>query len=313
VVGSPVTFTATATPGAASAEKSSFLVAPKTIVASTGSNVSVVTLVVRDAGGNPIPGQTVTLTATGAGVSLTQPAATDASGSTTGQFSATVAGDHDISAVTGGVSLGAKTVTVTSGPVAPSLATADVPSGAAGVETVVTVRLQDGFGNPVSGAAAQVSMVVAGANSGAKPRIEDAGGGAYRASYTPTRTGTDQLDVRVAAQSIPGSPFPSVVIAGPADPEHTTADVPNEGQFGVSLTIVVHVADALGNPLGRGGDLVVVIPPAPASPITAQDLGDGSYRASWTPFTLDKVKVGVTLNGTGIHGSPFEVRIRFVR
>jgi adhesin/invasin len=311
VSGNPLTFTATAIPGSASAAKSSMDVAPRTIPASQGSGISVVTLIVRDAAGNPIPGQTVTLTATGDAVSLTQPGPTDASGTTTGRFSSTSSGDHDITAVTGGVTLGTKTVTVTPGPVVPARATAEVPAGAAGVETVVTVRLQDEFGNPVGGAAAQIAMAVTGANAGANVTVQDAGGGSYQATYTPTQVGLDQLDLRVAGQSVPGSPFTSNVVAGPADPEKTTASVPN-GVFAVPLEIIVQVADSKGNPLGRGGD-VVTVTPAGVNPLTVVDRGDGSYRAVWTPLTLGTVKVTITLNGTPIKGSPFPTQIRFLR
>jgi adhesin/invasin len=312
VSGNPVTFTATGTPGGASAARSTMGVSPGTIPASSGTSISVVTVVVRDAEGNPIAGQTVSLNATGAGVSLAQPNATDATGSTTAQFSSTASGDHVITAVASGVTLGTKTVTVTTGPPLPERSTADVPSGAAGIETVVTVRLQDGFGNPVTGAGAQVSMAVGGPNSGARVTIDEAGNGAYVARYTPTRVGSDLLDLRVAGQPIPGSPFTSSVVAGPADPEHTTADVPDNGSFGVAIDFVVEAADALGNPLGRGGDVVVVTPEG-SSPITATDQGDGTYRATWLPFTLGTVDVTITINGTPIHNNPFPIRIRFLR
>jgi adhesin/invasin len=312
VSGNPVTFTATGTPGGPSADKSTVGGSPATIPATSGASISVITVVVRDAAGNPIAGQNVALSATGAGVSLTQPGATDATGTTTAQFSATASGDHTITAVASGITLGTETITVTAGPAVPGSSTADVPSGAAGVETVVTVRLQDGFGNPVTGAGAQVSMAVGGANSGAGVSVDEAGGGAYRARYTPTRVGSDQLDLRVAGQPIPGSPFTSSVVAGPADPGHTEADVPEEASFGVPIDFVVHAADALGNPLGRGGDLVVVTPEG-SSPITASDQGDGTYRATWLPFTLGLVHVTITINGNGIHHSPFPIHIRFLR
>jgi adhesin/invasin len=312
VSGNPVTFTATGTPGSASAARSTMGVSPGTIPASSGTSISVVTVVVRDAEGNPIAGQTVSLNATGAGVSLAQPNPTDATGSTTAQFSATASGDHVITAVASGVTLGSKTVTVTAGPPLPERSTADVPSGAAGIETVVTVRLQDGFGNPVTGAGAQVSMAVGGPNSGARVTIDEAGNGAYVARYTPTRVGSDLLDLRVAGQPIPGSPFTSSVVAGPADPEHTTADVPDNGSFGVAVDFVIQAADALGNPLGRGGDVVVVTPEG-SSPIAATDEGDGTYRAAWLPFTLGTVDVTITINGSPIHDNPFHIRIRFLR
>jgi len=254
----------------------------------------------------------VTLIATGVGVSLTQPGATDASGKATGQLSATPSGDHVVTAVASGVTLGSKTITVTAGPPVPDRSTADVPAGSAGVETVVTVRLQDGFGNPVTGAGAQVAMTVGGANSGARVKIEEAGGGAYLAKYTPTRTGSDQLELRVAGQPIPGSPFTSTVVAGPADPGHTTADVPKNGSFGTPIDFVIHAADAFGNPLGRGGDVVVVTPEG-VSPISADDQGDGTYRATWVPFVLSTVNVAITINGNPIHDSPFKIKIQFFR
>jgi adhesin/invasin len=312
VSGNPVTFTATGTPGSASAAKSSVGVSPATIPASSGTSISVITVVVRDAEGNPIAGQNVALSATGEGFSLTQPGATDATGSTTAQFSATASGEHAITAVASGVTLGTKTITVTAGPPALDRSAADVPSGAAGIETVVTLRLQDGFGNPVTGGASEIGMAVGGANAGARVSIDEAGGGAYRARYTPTRAGSDQLDLRVAGQPIPGSPFTSSVVPGPADPDHTTADVPKEGTFGVAVELVVQAADAFGNPLGRGGD-VVVVQPEGLSAIPVTDQGDGTYRATWVPFVLGGVDVAITINGNRIHESPFHIRIRFLR
>ena len=43
------------------------------------------------------------------------------------------------------------------------------------------------------------------------------------------------------------------------------------------------------------------------------DQGNGTYDATWVPFTLNTVEVTITINGNGIHGSPFKVRIRFLR
>jgi Filamin/ABP280 repeat. len=85
-----------------------------------------------------------------------------------------------------------------------------------------------------------------------------------------------------------------------------------DGVFATPLEILVQVADAQGNPLGRGGDVVVVSPPGSSS-ITAEDRGDGTYRAVWTPLVVGTAKVAITLNGTAIHGSPFNSHIRFFR
>ena len=312
VAGNPVTFTATGVPGPASPDKSTVSAAPGTIAASQGSAWSTITIVVRDSRGNPLNGQAVTLAATGGGVTLTQPGPTDASGTTTGRFSSTESGQHVVSAAAAGVTVGSATVTVTPGAPVVSRTSVSVPAGTAGSATDVEITLQDQFGNPVGGAGGQVAVSVSGANPVANVGVTDRGGGSYRATYTPVRTGTDQVDVRVAGQPVPGSPFASVVVAGAADPGKTTADVPPDGQNLEPLEIVVHVADAQGNPLGRGGDLVkVTIQGVPD--LSVQDNGDGSYRAVWTPLVAGTYTLDISLNGAAISGSPYSTSIRFIR
>ena len=73
VSGSPLEFTATATPGPVDAGKSGLSASPATITASSGSVRSTITVTARDAFGNAIRDLAVTLAATGSGVSLTQP------------------------------------------------------------------------------------------------------------------------------------------------------------------------------------------------------------------------------------------------
>jgi adhesin/invasin len=311
VSGNPVSFTATAVTGTPSSDRSSLAASPGTITASAGGSISTITVVVRDARGNPIAGQAVTLTASGSGVTLQQPGPTDAAGTTAGRFSATAAGPHTIAAAVGDTPVGSESVTVLPGPPGASGASAQVPAGAAGVATVVTVSLTDEFGNPVSGAAGQIAMTVTGANSGAAVTVEDAGGGSYRARYTPSAVGVDQVDVRVAGDPVPGSPFASAVTPGPSDPGQTIASVP-DGVFATPLEIVVQVRDPAGNPVGRGGD-VVQITPRGLSSLSVADNGDGTYRAVWTPFVLGQVQVDVTLNGSPISGSPYVSNIRLFR
>lgn len=311
VAGNPVTFTATAVPGPPSADKSTVSPTPGTIAASQGSTSSTITIIVRDSRGNPLSGLAVTLSATGGGVTLTQPGPTDASGTTTGRLSSTESGQHVVSATAASVKVGSATVTVTPGAPVVSRTSVSVPAGTAGLATDVQITLRDQFGNLVSGAAGQIAVSVAGANPVASVGVNDRGDGSYRATYTPVRTGTDQVDVWVAGQPVPGSPFASIVAAGAADPGKTTADVP-DGQYGTPLEIVVHVADAQGNPLGRGGDLVKVAIRGLID-LSVQDNGDGSYRAVWTPFVYGTFKVDISLNGTPISNSPYGTNIRFIR
>jgi adhesin/invasin len=313
VSGSPVTFTATAIPGPASADKSTVSATPGAIAASTGSVTSAITITVRDSRGNPLTGQAVTLTATGSGVTLTQPGATDASGVTTSRFSATASGDHVISAVSAGVALGNATVTVTPGAPVVSSTSVDVPNGTAGIQTTIHVRLQDQFGNAIGGAAGQIAVSVSGANSIGSVAVADQGDGTYLAGYTPARVGTDQVDVRVGGQPAPGSPFTSAVVAGAADPGQSTAIVP-DGDFGTPLAIVVNVNDSQGNSVGRDGDLVqVTVEGIPNGSLAVEYVGGGTYRAVWTPLVIGSFKVHVALNGTEIAKSPFTTRIRFLR
>ncbi len=309
VSGNPVTFTATATAGAPSRNRSTVSAAPGTIAASTGSVASAISIVVRDSRGNPLAGRAVTLTSTGSGVTLAQPATTDASGSTSARFSATGSGDHVITAETEGVTIGTATVHVTPGPVSASRTQVTVPAGTAGSVTSIDITLQDEFGNPVGGAAGQLAVAVSGANSVPSAPVEEVGGGVYRARYTPLVVGGDQIDVRVAGQPAPGSPFASAVQAGPPDARGTTAQVPN-GAFGAALDIFVFLADAQGNRIGADvGQVAVSI--GGVGPLAVDYQGDGIYHARWTPFVIGTFNVDITLGGTPIAGSPFQTQIRF--
>ncbi len=108
--------TVTVTPGPVSAARSSVSADPTSIVAGGGS--ATITVTVRDAWDNPIGGSTVTLQATGAGNTLTQPAApTDASGVATGSLSSSATGSKTVSATAGSTALDeTATVTVTDQP-----------------------------------------------------------------------------------------------------------------------------------------------------------------------------------------------------
>jgi adhesin/invasin len=317
VSGNPVTFTATAVAGPASADKSSVAAAPGSIPASQGSAPATITVVVRDANGIALAGQSVSLAATGGGVTLTQPGPTNASGTTTGKLSATAAGPHVVTAMTAGVTLGSATVTVTPGAPSPTRTTVTVPDGVAGTPTTIQIALQDDFGNALAGGAGQIRVSVSGANTENDAHVEDTGGGSYTATYTPNRTGTDQVSVTVASQAVAGSPFSSTVAAGAADPKRTTADVPSKvGLFNPTenpVRITVRTFDATDNPVGHGGDQVVITVrkgnDLVAAPVVT-DVGDGSYTAVWTVQSQgNNYKVSITLNGIEIDHSPFAVKV----
>jgi protocatechuate 3,4-dioxygenase beta subunit len=96
--------TITVTAGPISASQSSVAAIPTTITVLTGAATIQVTA--RDQFSNPVSGAAVALSASGSGVSLTQPsAATDATGVATGSLQASSAGTVTVSATAGGVAL----------------------------------------------------------------------------------------------------------------------------------------------------------------------------------------------------------------
>lgn len=195
-------------------------------------------------------------------------------------------------------------IDVGAGPPLASGSSASVPaSGTAGAPTAITVRLVDAFGTPVGGAARDIAISIAGANPASGLEVTDRGDGSYTASYTPIRTGTDQLDVRVKGAPLTGSPFASTVAAGPADASTTTASVTKTGFFFYQIDAVVTTRDAQGNLLERGGDLVEIR--VDGSQAGVADNGNGTY--TMTPFGTFNFTptVDITLNGLPISGSPY--------
>ena len=105
--GTLITQTATVevtAPPEVSASQSTVTASPTSIQANGGS--STITVTVKDAGGAPISGATVVLSATGEGNSLTQPTTpTNASGVATGALSSSVAGAKTVSASANGTAI----------------------------------------------------------------------------------------------------------------------------------------------------------------------------------------------------------------
>jgi hypothetical protein len=299
--GGPVVFSATGEAGGVSADESSVAAGPATISASSGSSSSAITVTVRDAFGNPLPGVEVALAATGTGNTLVQPTGpTNASGVATGRLSSTAVGSRTVSATAGGVAIAA-TATVTVGPGSPTAAnsSATVPGGTAGQTTSIEILLEDAFGNPAPGRASSIAVSISGANNVGSLQASDEGNGRYVASYNPFVAGNDLVDVRVGGAPVTGSPFTSAVVPGPVSPGASTAEVA-WNFFSVDATVTAR--DAQGNPVGRGGDVVVVTLEG-GTPVTATDLGNGTYTATVSSFGFPAVTI--TLNGSPISGSPF--------
>ncbi|MDZ7755140.1 filamin/ABP280 repeat domain-containing protein [Rhodohalobacter sp.] len=126
-----------------------------------------------------------------------------------------------------------------------------VPNGIAGNTTNISITLEDEFNNPVSGAAGQLDVTVSGANSDTPAVSESGTPGEYTSSYTPTSTGTDNIEITLNGSQIPGSPFTSEVTTSDisASVSNVTAN-PATLQAGNSSTVTVEVRDGSNNPIG---------------------------------------------------------------
>jgi Invasin, domain 3/Filamin/ABP280 repeat/Bacterial Ig-like domain (group 1) len=309
----PVLFLTTGLTATLSAATSTVAASPATIVANSGGTVSTITVTARDGLGNPLSNVTVVIDATGSGNSIVQPAgATNAEGVATGTFSSTSPGDHVVTATLDGTTADqTATVTVTAGPPVASASSAQVGAGTAGVTTDVTITLGDASGNPVTGAAGKIQVNVTGANT-AGGSVSESGGGAYLFRYTPIKTGTDKVRVRVDGIDVPGSPFSSAVSPGPADAAHTTAVVPPQASiFGPPVSIVVTVRDAKENLVGHGGDNVAISVDRGHGGLQVTDAGNGTYTATFRPGALGMFTVTITLSGAQISGSPYSTNVTF--
>ena len=101
-----------------------------------------------------------------------------------------------------------------------------MPNGTAGRQTTVEVRLKDAQGNDVPGQSGAICVSVSGANAGASVSKSDEGGGRYLATYTPRKSGSDRVEVKVSGTAVGGSPYTSTVQAAAADAATSKAEVP---------------------------------------------------------------------------------------
>lgn len=178
-----------------------------------GQDASVI-VTVREAGGQPLGGITVTLEATGTGNSIAPPSTQTGVDGTAGfTFSSSSVQKKTLTAKAGDLTLGSVDIEVTPGPPVARTTTADVPDGRVFRSTIILVTSRDEFGNAVvEGGAMVEGEVVDGPNDGTALSTTDLGNGQYRLTYTPGLfTGRDKIEIRLNGEQIDGSPFESRV------------------------------------------------------------------------------------------------------
>ncbi len=303
ISGSP--YSSTVTVGALSPANSTADVPDGT----AGSTTNIV-VQARDAYGNLIGtgGATVVVNVSGANTAGPLTAIDHLDGTYTTSYTPTAAGTDNVAITMNGIALNASpyTSTIGAGNASPASSTATVPDGTAGEPTDIVVQARDANGNPLTTGGEAVRITVAGANTAGPIVAADQNNGTYRASYTPTAAGNDEVTITMNGTQISGSPFTSTVGPAALDAANSTATVP-AGTAGSATTIVVQARDAYGNPLTTGGATVRVTVSGAnsAGPLTAAYSGSGTYTTSYTPTAAGTDNVAITINTIALDASPY--------
>ena len=258
------TATITVNPGAISATASTLAASPAGIAAGGGS--SVVTATALDAFGNPIPGLTAVLAATGSGNTITQPPSpTDASGNAVGALSSTASGAKVVSATIAGVAITrTDTVTVTSGgpthlvfSVEPSSTTAG-----AGISPAVQVSALDANNNVATSFTGTVTVTI-GTNPGGGTLGGTTGVAAVQGVATFPGLHIDRAAAgytlgAAAGGLVPASSAAFDILTGPAAKlgvmSEPSTSVVNDVTF--PQQPVIQIQDSVGNPVSQSGTTI---------------------------------------------------------
>ncbi|MEO8294602.1 MAG: Ig-like domain repeat protein [Gemmatimonadota bacterium] len=170
--------------------------------------------------------------------------------------------------------------------------------------TTITVTARDASNNPISGATVVLSASGSG-NTITQPSATTNVSGVATGTLSSTGAGSKTVSATINGVGVTQTQAVTVDPAAAAAGS-STANVPS-GTPGVQTTITVQAKDQFGNNVTTGGANVQVTVSGSntAGPIAANDNGDGTYTASYTPASSGPDQVDITLNGTPILGSPF--------
>jgi hypothetical protein len=299
----------TVSPGSVS-PASTVVAAPTTIIASNGSSSATITVTALDALGDPVPGAAVTLSATGAGYTLTQPGGpTDANGVATGSISATAVGTKTVSATVGGVlATQAATVTVTPAAAA-SLGFTVQPtttSATGSITPAVQVTAGDAFGNRATGFAGVV-MIAIGANpsggtlAGTLVATADTGVATFP-GLSIDKAGAGYTLVANSGALATGTSQTFTIAVGLAAKLGFTAQ-PTSAQAGSAITpaVQVSVRDAGGNLVSTATNSITIAigaNPGGGTLSGTNPVAAASGTAQFANLSISKSGVGYTLVAT---------------
>lgn len=270
-----------------------------------------VTVITRDRYGNDVVrgGQSLGIMVGGANQDAEVDCHDNGDGTYTGTYTPKRAGVDYLAISLNGTAIGdspCRTI-VQPGAGDPSQTTVMTPSvSRSGTLTTIAIVNRDLFGNDLQSGGDDVAVTVTGVNGGTPVAVADVGNGTYMATYTPTKSGEDQLAITLNGAPVEGSPFTHIVDAGAADPEQTTATGPVMGKVGVIMTISIITRDRYGNQMTKGGEAVAVMVTGAneGARVSLIDNDDGTYFATYTPTVPGKDRVSITVAGKPIGSGP---------
>jgi adhesin/invasin len=227
--------------------------APTSVTVGTTNNV---TITLKDATGNPVSGQTLTVTSpTQPGATITSPAQTNASGQTTVGVTWTQAGTQIVTATYTNVQAGAVVSVLPIDPLHPpggvtvnfsftqnNLSPAVISKSQT---AILTGKLIDNFGNPVPNAIVTASTT---GNWGTTPSTTTFSDGTFLMCITPSQTGVFPISLATGSMT-PVSTGLSLTVSVTQGYTMSFVTVTDPATVGAVTVYKVHLADQSGNPV----------------------------------------------------------------
>lgn len=316
--GSPITFSATATPGAS--PRLGVVTQPSGTVQSGVEFAQQPTIQLETSQGDPIAQAGVTVTAaiaTGGGsLGGTTSIQTSASGvaqftdlaisGTSGARTLIFAAVGHTSAISSPVDVSAPSVSATR-----STVSASPTSMTVGAQSTITVTARDDVGTPVPGMPV-VILVSGSGNTLVQPAGLTDSRGIATGTLTSTTAESKTISAQIGSITIAQTATVTVTSAAPSA-QHSTASVPG-GKPLRWTTITITTRDASGNRLTRGGYASLIHVSVSGvnndSNLTIFDQGDGTYEASYFPIITGTDYVAITISGAPIQGSPYQTKVK---
>jgi adhesin/invasin len=287
-------------PGGVSGAQSTITAAPTTVLK---GQTSTITVTAEDGNGNPVAGAFVTLAATGAGNTLTQPASyTDANGVATGTLTSTVTEIKTISATVNGIALAqtaSVVVTATASAQKSKVATGQGYIAVGTGTSTITVTVNDASGHPVGGATVTLQATGSGNTLAQPTALTDAKG---IATGTLSSTVAETKQVSAIANGTLISQTVNVVVTTPSSAKSTLAANPTSFTAGVGSSVITATVKDAGNHALAGAAVVLsatgtgnVI----TQPVALTD-AKGVATGTLTSTVAGARVVSATANGTSI-------------